>query len=257
MRILGIDTATATGSVGAVEDGRVAAERCWHAVSGHAERLPSVVQGVVADAGWSMASLDAVAVSIGPGSFTGLRIGLGLAKGLAFAGRLAVIPVPTLDALAAVADAEAGELVCSMIDARKSELYAGLYLATEDGGLESVAETLLVGVDDLLSRVCRAAAAEHSRGVAAGHSRGVAAGHSRTLRRCRFLGDAVTSYGDQIEAALGPDALVLPFTHYHAAGGVVATLGARQLEAHGTVPLAEVEPHYVRSAYVQVHRATK
>jgi len=229
MRVLGIDTATSIGSVGLVEGGRVVAERSWHAASGHDETLAPLVRQLLADAGWSAVGLDAVAISIGPGSFTGLRIGLSLAKGLALAGCLAVVPVPTLDALAEVAHAEAGDLVCPILDARKGELYAALYAASEGGHLEKLADAMLVRAEDLVGRVDR---------------------------RCRFLGDGVVAYTGLIGAALGHNAVVLPFTSYHPAGGVVAALGAARLAVNVGEPIGELEPYYVRGAYAEIGKPT-
>ena len=77
----------------------------------------------------------------------------------------------------------------------------------------------------------------------------------RVTSRCRFVGDAVALHGDQIEAALGRDALLLPFSRYHPAGGTVALQGMRALAAGRAVPIGAVEPCYVRSAWAQIHRA--
>ncbi len=232
MRILGIETATRIGSVGLVEDGEVVAERCGPAVSGdaragHGGVLASLVGRALADAGWSPQAVDVVAVSIGPGSFTGLRVGVGLAKGMVYAVGAALVPVATLDALAAVAGGEPGELVCPMLDARKGEVYASLYRVCGEGELEPLTETLLVRPDTLLKRVDG---------------------------RCRFVGDAVDTYGGAIERALG-GALVLPFSHYHPRGSVVAQLAIGRA-ALGAGALGALEPRYVRPAYVQVGKAT-
>jgi tRNA threonylcarbamoyladenosine biosynthesis protein TsaB len=228
LRILGIDTATSFGSAGLVEAGRVVAEQSWEVVSGHAQRLAPVIRELCDAVGWKPASLDAVAVSIGPGSFTGLRVGLGLAKGLAFAASLAVVPVSTLEALAAVADAEPGELVCPVLDARKGELYVALYDVPERGHLRLLWGPTLARPEQVAERV---------------------------TSRCRFVGDAVALHGDQIEAALGREALLLPFSRYHPAGGTVALQGMRALAAGRAVPIGAVEPCYVRSAWAQIHRA--
>jgi len=227
MRIIGIDTATAFGSIGLVEDGRVVAERSWEAPSGHARMLAPIVRDVCAAEGWAPASAEVVAISIGPGSFTGLRIGLGFAKGLAYAGKMMMVPVCTLDALALVADADPGELVCPILDARKGELYAAVYTVPERGRLEPLWGPALTRPEELVGRVSA---------------------------RCRFLGDGVAMYADRIERALGRDALLLPFSHYHPAGGVVALEGLRGLTAGRARPIGQVEPDYLRSAYVQVHK---
>jgi len=84
----------------------------------HTASLPALVDRVLADAGVTIGDVEGLAVSIGPGSFTGLRIGLALAKGIAFAGGLPLVGVPTLEALAHVADAAPGETARSGVRRR-------------------------------------------------------------------------------------------------------------------------------------------
>jgi tRNA threonylcarbamoyladenosine biosynthesis protein TsaB len=182
----------------------------------------------MADAACHARDLDAIAVSIGPGSFTGLRTGLGLAKGMVYALGRPLVAVPTLDALAAVAAGEPGERVCAILDARKGEVYAALYQVADDGTLHVEAAPVLLPPATLLERIDG---------------------------RCRFLGDGVERYGAEIAATLGSRALLLPFTHYHPRGGVVAALGAALAPLPSLDAVARLEPYYVRSAYVQVQGA--
>jgi tRNA threonylcarbamoyladenosine biosynthesis protein TsaB len=223
MRILGLDTATRTGSVGLLDGDRVVWERSSRASPGHGRMLGRLVDEALRGAGWTVSALDAIAVSIGPGSFTGLRVGLSLAKGLAFVARIPVLPVPTLSALASVAGAEPGELVCPMLDARKGEVYGALYEVDGPRSLLPLGTPVLARPEELLARV--------------------------DDRPCRVLGDAVELYGEAIAARLGPRALVLPFTHYHPRGGAVARAGAAAA-ALGGPALATLEPAYVRAPYV-------
>ena len=100
MTVLGIETATGVCSVGLVQNDRVLGEISISRQKAHAELLPGMIAGLIADIGMTLSDLAAVAVSIGPGSFTGLRVGLSAAKGLAQARRIPVLPVETLAALA-------------------------------------------------------------------------------------------------------------------------------------------------------------
>jgi tRNA threonylcarbamoyladenosine biosynthesis protein TsaB len=100
VRILGLDTATWKASVGLRIDGQCVSERSRIADGSHAVSLLSLIEEVLRDGGCAVPDLDAVAVSGGPGSFTGLRIGLSIAKGLAYATGACLIAVPTLEALA-------------------------------------------------------------------------------------------------------------------------------------------------------------
>ncbi len=131
MRILALETATLAGSAALLEGGRVIGQSLLDVALTHSERLLAMVDRLLQDSGWDVAVLDALAVSVGPGSFTGLRVGIATVKGLAMSLGLPVAPVPTLDALASnlpFADAP----VCPLLDARKGEVYLSLYRWNED-----------------------------------------------------------------------------------------------------------------------------
>jgi len=126
MRILGFDTATNACSAALWRDGAVVARRHEPMARGHAERLMPMILEVMAEAAVDFADLDAVAVTNGPGAFTGLRIGLAAARGLALASGLPCLAVTTLEAVAAgVADAERqGRLLLVALDAKRADIYA-------------------------------------------------------------------------------------------------------------------------------------
>jgi tRNA threonylcarbamoyladenosine biosynthesis protein TsaB len=126
MRVLALETSTTAGGVALVEDGHLVGQCMLDIALTHSERLMAMVDRLLHDCRWLAAELGGLAVSIGPGSFTGLRVGAATAKGLALALGLPVAPVPTLDALAAnlpFADVD----VCPLLDARKGEVYLARY----------------------------------------------------------------------------------------------------------------------------------
>ena len=143
MTVLGIETATTVCAVALVSDGKILGEASVNEKYVHAERLMRQVDAVLREGHCSLGQLDGIAISIGPGSFTGLRIGLSVAKGLAYAVDKGLIPVPTLLALAQrVVDAGiAGkdEYVLSILDARRDEVYCQLFRSM-DGELGPVME---------------------------------------------------------------------------------------------------------------------
>lgn len=127
MKILGIETATSVCAAAVVENGRLLSEKYITEPHTHSEKLLTIIDQVLN----SITVFDAVAISIGPGSFTGLRIGLSVAKGLAYASARPIVAVSTLEALAynliiheKIKD---GALVCPLIDARRDEFYTALY----------------------------------------------------------------------------------------------------------------------------------
>jgi tRNA threonylcarbamoyladenosine biosynthesis protein TsaB len=124
--ILALETATTFASVALLRRGALLAELTSTGSRPHSERLLPGVDRVLAAAGVTLAEVGAFAVSIGPGSFTGLRVGVATVKGLAFGDERPVVPVPTLAALAASAAASA-EPVLSCLDARRGEVYAAAW----------------------------------------------------------------------------------------------------------------------------------
>lgn len=131
MRILALETATRRGSWALVEDGVVVAAGEGGEERSHAEQLPRALIELMTSRGLALADVDAYAVATGPGSFTGLRIGIATAQGFAMATGKPVIPVPTLDAIAEGAAAEPGaeglEYIAVWLDGQRREIFAALY----------------------------------------------------------------------------------------------------------------------------------
>ena len=124
--ILAIETSGNCGSVALFSETRCTGEISLSSKTTHSRRLLKSIDWIMHECGTSWSDISAVAVSLGPGSFTGLRIGLSTAKGLAMAASLPLIGVPTLDGLAQQL-AFQDTLVCPVLDARKKEIYCGLY----------------------------------------------------------------------------------------------------------------------------------
>lgn len=131
MKLLALDTATEACTVALSIDGRVL-ER-FERRSQHSEHLLPMVDALLAEAQLALGQLDAIAFGRGPGSFTGLRIGAGVAQGLAFGADLPVVPVSSL---ATLAQGQAGDRVLAAFDARMQQVYWGAYRRTVDGVME-------------------------------------------------------------------------------------------------------------------------
>jgi len=161
-RILALDTSTDACSVALVIDDQVI-ERFTLEPRSHARLALPMVDEVLSEAGIALSSLDAIAFSRGPGSFTGLRISAGLTQGLAFAQQLPVIPVSTLQALVfgfwREQDPESiPATILGVLDARMNEIYAGLY-QMEQGipalvGIERVIPPELLTLSDISGSIC-------------------------------------------------------------------------------------------------------
>jgi tRNA threonylcarbamoyladenosine biosynthesis protein TsaB len=206
-------------------DGVVLAEGAARESRSHTVSLPGLVERVLEEAGRRIEDVEGLAVSIGPGSFTGLRIGLAFAKGVAYAGAVPLVGVSTLEALAHVADATADETVCAALDARKREVYGALFAVEPDGGRRRLTEDLALAPDALAARL---------------------------PARAVLVGDA----GEVYAACFAGRARVLPFATHHPRGGVVARLGAARLAAGPPENLGTLEPVYVRAPEAELSRAT-
>src|SRR5690554_306139 len=140
-KILALDTSSDACSV-AYSDGDLLIDRFEVAAKSHTQRLLPMLDEVLAEAGISLKQLDAIAFAAGPGSFTGLRIGMGMVQGLAFGADLPVIPISTLMAMAygrafAATDQPASRILCAL-DARMAEVYWGLYECATPNSLPMV-----------------------------------------------------------------------------------------------------------------------
>lgn len=224
MRILGLDTATWRASVGLLIDGTVVTEQTQLADGSHAVSLLPLIDAVVQAAQCPVATLDAVAVSSGPGSFTGLRIGLSMAKGLACATGARLIAVPTLEALARTVDDRRG-VVCAVLDARKGELYAACFESTDQGWTRLTPDALFTP-EQLVATL---------------------------PDPCVLLGDAVDSYGPWLRERLSGRSSVLPFETHSPRGGMIARLGLERMRRGQTEDVRGFEPRYIRSSEAEIN----
>ena len=134
MRVLALDTTTRAGSVALVDDDRVVEEVSGDPSRTHAERLPGEILALLGRHGLAVSDVDVFAVASGPGSFTGLRIGIATIQGLAFASGRPVVAVSALEALAQLGSAglQPGALVAAWMDAHRREVFAALYLVAAE-----------------------------------------------------------------------------------------------------------------------------
>jgi len=127
MRILAVDTTTPSGSVAVVEDDRLLAETAVESPSTHSARLLAAVDLLLKSLNLDIQEIEGYAVTPGPGSFTGIRIGLSTVKSFAFASGKPIAPVSSLLALAWKVGESESCLVAPMLDAKKGEIYAALF----------------------------------------------------------------------------------------------------------------------------------
>ncbi|MHB1991178.1 tRNA (adenosine(37)-N6)-threonylcarbamoyltransferase complex dimerization subunit type 1 TsaB [Metallibacterium scheffleri] len=227
MILLALETATDQCSAALYRDGTVYA-RSLHAPRRHAELLLPLLDQLLAEAGVARSAIDAIAFGRGPGSFTGVRLALSVAQGLAFALDRPVLPVSTLAALALDAPREAHDIL-AVLDARMGEVYVGAFRRVGDTALQTLGE----------ETVGPAAAL---RVPAAGAWFGIGSGWGVYAEALRVrLGDAGLS---GVDAAAQPQA------------ASVARLAAPLFAAGGGLPAAQALPVYLRDkvAFTRVER---
>ena len=145
MKLLAIDTATEVCGIALVEEQRLVADYRLNIKNIHNEKLVQAIENLLSDANWRLNGLDGLAVSIGPGSFTGLRIGISVCKGLAFSHNLPVAAVNTMDALVHGIHFWQGPIY-PIIKARATEVYTALYRNLN--GLQRLTDYQIVNIGD-------------------------------------------------------------------------------------------------------------
>jgi tRNA threonylcarbamoyladenosine biosynthesis protein TsaB len=139
MKLLALDTSTETGGVALLEGEVLRAQAQIRVGKTHTNQLWATIFFLLEQTGWGLEDIDLWVVTIGPGSFTGLRIGIATIKGLALATRKPVMGISTLEALA-FSFPFFPFLICSMIDARQKEVFCGFFKSTPEGMMKKVGE---------------------------------------------------------------------------------------------------------------------
>jgi len=241
MRVLGIDTATPNASVALVEDDKIIAEEFYgpakrvgqnplaQTKGNHAEIIVPLIQAILDRTQSSLRELSGLAVSIGPGSFTGLRIALATVKGLAYESGLPVIGVSTLHANAArVTDTDG--VICSMLDARKHEVYTAGFRRC-GSALARLSEDRCCSLDSAIEML------RELGSVGA-----------------MVIGDGATAYAKVLTDALGTELRLSAGIEYSTIAAQVAILAAIKIGNPSTVDLATLSPVYLRSSEAEKQR---
>jgi tRNA threonylcarbamoyladenosine biosynthesis protein TsaB len=234
MKILAVETSTMLGGIGLVDDSSgLFFEVRLNVKSTHSERLMPEIDHIMKQSGIELSDIDVFAISIGPGSFTGLRIGLSTVKGFSFATGKPIVAVPTLEALAWNLP-YCRYPVCAMLDARKKEVYAALFSWEGKGFVRVIDETSL-NVDRLLERI------KGAKGVG-----------DFSDERIVFIGEGALLYKDGIVEALKERAIFPSSEKSVPSPATIAAMGIRKaLKGEFSEPVSLV-PFYIRRSEAEI-----
>ena len=244
MYILAIETTGAFASVALAECGSAADGQATGGTEGpkilahveghdrysHLQNLTPQIGQVLSDAGITVDDLSAIAVANGPGSFTGIRIGVSTARALSQVKGVPCVPVSSLEALAMRAsstdDAKAGALICPILDARRSQVYGGGYVFENPGDGAVLKEVVKAGpytIDEFMEAV-------------------------KDFSRVFMMGDGVDTCGEKIKEIRGEGVAFAPEEIRYQRAEEVAILGAEKFASGGGVMFESLEPEYMRMA---------
>lgn len=243
MRILAIDSSGLTATVAVVEETETIAEYTVNYKKTHSQTLLPMIDEMMRMAELVPDSIDAIAVSGGPGSFTGLRIGSATAKGLGLALNKPLIHVPTVDALA-YGMYGCTDMICPIMDARRKQVYTGIYTFTDGSGtpggemlrqpeFQVIKSQMAVSVEELIRRL------------------------NIYGRPVMFLGDGVPVYKELLKEGLKVPYSFAPAYMNRQRAGVVGILGMKYFQEGKVETAADHKPEYLRLSQAERERAQR
>ena len=226
MKILGIDTSTKFCNLGLIEDEDILIEYTINGLKKkHSSILVPTIKNLLKTIGLKIEEINGIAVSMGPGSFTGLRIGLCVAKGLCYARSLPLLGIPTLDAMAFPLK-EIPYLICPVLESKKDEIYDVVFR----GGvsLHRVMDYKCEDIQSLLARL------------------------SPLKEKIIFSGDGIKKYRDIIKEKIGKDALFIDLHLNLPMATSIAFLGLSKLKKGEEDDISTLSPFYLRKSEAEI-----
>ncbi|MCK4502319.1 MAG: tRNA (adenosine(37)-N6)-threonylcarbamoyltransferase complex dimerization subunit type 1 TsaB [Desulfuromonadales bacterium] len=225
MKILALDSSSATGSIALCRDECLVAESLLNVRSTHSEKLLSQIDMLLNEAGWKLADLDLLAVVTGPGSFTGLRIGIATIKGLAQVLGKPVVPVSSLQTIAMNLPL-ASLPICAFLDARKKEVYSQLFEWHCDAGPVAISSPTVLPPERLLAEL---------------------------PKKVALVGDGVPLYRNMISEILADGAMLPVATAHQLRAAPVAWLALQAWQQGLAVTAGDIVPTYIRPSDAELN----
>lgn len=246
MKILAIETSTMLGGIAIMDDlSGLIAEVRFNVKSTHSERLMTAIDYVLKQAGLTVSDIDVFAVAIGPGSFTGLRIGLSTVKGFSYSTGKPIVSVPTLESLAWNFP-YCRPPVCTMLDARKKEVYAALFKWDKEDFIRLMDE-VSIKVDSLLEKIKGILITSNKMPI---FGKDEAGGFSDD--KIVFTGEGAILYRDKIVEVIGEKAIFASFGKMVPSPANVAHLGIKMARKEEFSEPVSLIPFYKRRSEAEI-----
>ncbi len=226
MGILGIESATMVASAAIIKDGNLVGESVQNIIKTHSQRLLPVIHQLLEESGLTHKDLKGIAVSIGPGSFTGLRIGMATAKALAQAWNMPLFGIPTLDGLAQSLIYAEG-VVCPLLDAQKGQVYTRLFQGT-GRQLNPLTDPMVIPFSALLEQL------------------------ALKQETVYFLGTETNRYVSDIKYALGEKAIIVGSNLQLPRASNIAYLGEQYMRQGKQNDLYLLRPLYIKKSEAEL-----
>lgn len=225
MKVLAIDTSSAVAAVAVIDDDKLLGEYIINHKKTHSQKLMPMLRELLGTLELATGDIDVLAVAKGPGSFTGLRIGIAAVKGLAFALQKPVAAVSSLEAMAynlPICDMP----IAPIMDARNNQVYNGIY-SLSNGEISTIRKPRAIELEALINEV--------------------KAGDRPTV----FLGDGISPYGEQLKSQLGELCILAPQSVNMQRAASIAVLGYKMANRGELITADELVPFYLRKPQAQ------
>lgn len=220
MKILSIESASITASCAVCEDGNLLGEYTLNHKKTHSEKLMPLIELLMNELGLKIQDIDVIAISEGPGSYTGLRIGAAIAKSLSFALNIPIANVPTTKSLAGnIYDLD--KLIVPIMDAKAGRIYTGIYKWDEEN-LKTIKEQFPCNIDELVEIL------------------------NKYEEQVIFNGDGSVNYRNIIEEKLNKKAYFAPNKFNFLNGSILAAIGYQMALKEELIKASEFKPQYLR-----------
>ena len=226
MKILALDSSSIVATVALMEEGRLIGELVLHHKKNHSQKLMPLIDRLLAEVETPIEEVDAFGVCIGPGSFTGIRIGVSTAKALAQVGDKPLIGISTLEGLAFNLPYSRG-LICPILDAQRDQIYTGLY-KWEGSGMYTIQEDRAVGVEEWVEKLKE---------------------RNETIH---LVGDGVEKFAPYFLEELKDRVTIAPTTVRMPRESSIGCLALQRIQRGEITNYREVVPRYIRKSQAEV-----